>query len=76
MKSLLMVLSLVFAFNASAVTYCNPAKSRPCGKGCVSLDKSCTKNWSTSIAGINPDSGGKKHYEASEVKHVDKAPSK
>ncbi len=75
MKSLITILVLFSSIQANAVRYCNPARSKPCGKGCIALDLKCTKNWSTSIVGENPNSGGKKHYEDNEVKHVDVAPT-
>ena len=59
---------------ANADVWCNPAKSHPCGNGCARNGSKCTKNWSTSRVGINPDSGGKKHYEDKEVKLVKTPP--
>jgi hypothetical protein len=75
MKAIITVLALLISAQVNATTYCNPAKSTPCGRGCVAIGKKCTKDWSTSVAGVNPDSGAGKHYEASEVKHVAEAPS-
>ncbi len=69
------VLVLFTAVSAHAVRYCNPSRSHPCGKGCIPLDSRCTKNWSTSISGENPNSGGKQHYSDDQVKHVDVAPN-
>ena len=51
------VLVLTLASNyALAISYCDPAKSKPCGQGCISLDKTCRKDWTTSKAGKRPTS--------------------
>jgi hypothetical protein len=47
---------------AHAETYCNPERSKPCGGGCISLDKTCRKSWTTSKVGINPNQGPGKGY--------------
>lgn len=71
MKVLITILSIV-SINASAVSYCSPARSKPCGQGCIGLDKTCRKSWTTSISGERPSSA-KKGY-ATPV-HVDTPPT-
>ncbi len=51
---------------AGAETYCNPERSKPCGAGCITLEKTCRKPWTTSKVGINPNSSSKKGYEKPE----------
>jgi hypothetical protein len=68
------VLAMQFASDAFAVTYCNPERSKPCGGGCISLDKQCRTSWTTAKSGVNPNKAGKKAY--STPTFVDKAPTK
>jgi hypothetical protein len=42
------------AYGATCARYCNPAKSKPCGAGCITLDKTCRKSWTTSCVGERP----------------------
>lgn len=79
--ALVMTLSIVLATgvaNASesgdaGVTqhrYCNPKVSKPCGKGCVLLAKSCRIPWTTSRVGIKPRASN----AVESPKYVDTAP--
>ena len=75
MKSLILTLGLLLASTSSAApsAYCNPEKSKPCGKGCISLTKTCRTPWTTAVAGVNPNKGSSKQgYET--PKFVEKAP--
>ena len=67
---LLLVLAMAMALNAlgnwanakDTVRYCNPSKSKPCGSGCIPLDKLCRTSWTTSKSGKRPATASK-HYE-------------
>ena len=75
-KSLLMIaiaIGLSAASEAMAVSYCNPERSKPCGAGCIGLDKTCRTSWTTSKSGINPNKSSKPGYAT--PKFVDKAPT-
>ena len=63
MKLFIATLAMLHSLNASATTYCNPDRSKPCGGGCISLEKTCRKSWTTSKVGINPNKGAGKGYE-------------
>lgn len=41
---------------AKPTAYCHPERSKPCGKGCISLDKTCRKPWTTAVSGVRPAS--------------------
>ena len=58
MKALILGSLLIFSINANAecARYCNPEKSKPCGKGCISKDYTCHKPVTTSCAGKRGDS--------------------
>ena len=45
---------------AECTRYCNPEKSKPCGKSCISKDFTCHKPVTTACSGTRPDSKGKK----------------
>ena len=64
------LIAMLIAANASV--YCNPEKSKPCGGGCISIEKTCRKSWTISKVGINPNKGGKKGY--TNPKFVTEAP--
>jgi hypothetical protein len=51
--------------------YCDPARSRPCGKSCIPKDNNCTKDWTTACVGKRPESAA---INFENPKHVDKAP--
>jgi len=68
-----LVIAMHFTSKAFAVTYCNPDRSKPCGAGCIPLDKQCRTSWTTAKSGINPNKAGKKAYAT--PKFVDKAPT-
>ena len=58
----LLLVSTSYIPSAKAQTpsaYCNPAKSKPCGKGCIGLTKNCRKSWTTAVSGIRPTASGK-----------------
>ena len=57
--------------HASAAMYCHPERSKPCGNGCISLNKRCTKSWTTSKVGERPASA-KKYFD--QPKFVENAP--
>lgn len=48
---------------AKPSAYCHPERSKPCGKGCIGLTKTCRTPWTTAVSGINPNKGSKKGYE-------------
>lgn len=57
MKKFLMiaVLSLVsIQASADCTRYCNPEKSKPCGKSCISKDFTCHKPVTTACSGKKP----------------------
>lgn len=40
--------------NAECTRYCNPEKSKPCGKSCISKDFQCHKPVTTACSGEKP----------------------
>jgi hypothetical protein len=56
-------ITFAFHFSAKAQSYCTPGKSKPCGKGCISLYKKCHKPYTSSLVGVNPNSSSKAVYE-------------
>jgi hypothetical protein len=59
---------------AGPSAYCNPERSKPCGKGCIGLTKTCRTPWTTAVSGVNPNKSSKKGYET--PKYVESAPTK
>jgi len=43
--------------NAECTRYCNPEKSKPCGKSCISKDFQCHKPVTTACSGTKPGKG-------------------
>lgn len=54
---ILITLAALTSKAATTTKYCNPDKSKPCGKGCIPLAKQCHVPWTTSKVGINPNKG-------------------
>ena len=56
MKMFLIALVSIVSLNANAdcTRYCNPEKSKPCGKGCISKEFTCHKPVTTSCSGTKP----------------------
>ena len=55
LKSLVLASLFVTSIaQAKPTAYCNPERSKPCGKSCISLDKTCRKPWTTAVSGIRP----------------------
>jgi hypothetical protein len=55
---------------ANCTRYCNPEKSKPCGKSCISKDFTCHKTVTTACAGKRPVSslkGGRQWGGTSEA---------
>lgn len=72
--NLIVILSILLSSIVSnAQGYCNPERSKPCGNGCISLNKTCRTSWTTMKVGINPNKSSKKGYDKPQF--VEKAPT-
>lgn len=61
----------VSALAADCTRYCNPEKSKPCGKSCISKDFTCHKPVTTACSGKKP--GKQALYTPSEAEaHLNK----
>lgn len=63
MRKTITLLILLAASSVHATTYCNPERSKPCGKGCIPKDRACHKSWTTSLVGERPSAGSGLTYE-------------
>ena len=58
------------AYAKECSRYCNPAKSKPCGRGCISKSLNCRKSWTTACVGIRENVKPK----GTKPKHTEMAP--
>lgn len=72
MNILIIITVLLSAHLSNAAGYCNPERSKPCGNGCISLNKQCRTPWTTKKVGVNPNKSSKPVYD--KPKFVEKAP--
>ena len=72
MKTIILAMFISVAASGAPICsmMCNPAKSKPCGGGCISLQKSCQKTWTTACPGIREKTKPKNFTP----KHVDAVP--
>ncbi len=55
MKAAIILATVLVSFNVSAAPrQCNPEKSKPCGKSCISKDLKCHKTAAETTAVVAP----------------------
>ena len=62
----------VSALAADCTRYCNPEKSKPCGKSCIAKDFTCHKPVTTACVGKRPDKKAWQYTPSEAEAHLNK----